>query len=170
MCRLVTVGVAGFRGDITAPFRAAGFTTNPAVNPTSAAMPRDASRIDVTAGWCSCDFYCGDVPQNSEVDPDAARRKYARKGWTQAKIDRAIASSRSASAATPRKNLRLQFAEAIETLARQGARVTLLAHDFSRGFDEPFEIIGTTELPLEYYLKAGGGNCFPEDTLVTIVA
>jgi hypothetical protein len=168
MCFLVTVGVAGFRGDITAPFRAAGFITNPAVNPTSAAMPRNAVRIDVTVGWCSCDFYCGDTPQKSDGDPDAVRRKYERKGWTQAKIDRAIASSRSARAATPRKNLHEQFAAAIGTLAKQGARVTLLAHMFSGSFAEPFDITGTAELPLEHYLK--GGNYFPEDTLVTLVA
>jgi len=167
MCVIVTVGVAGFRGDATAPFRAAGFTTKPAINPTSAAMPRDAVRIDVTAGGCSCDFYCGDTPQKSAADPDAERRKYARKGWTQAKIDRAIEARRSARPATPREGLDDQFAAAIGALARQGARVTLLAHMFSRNFDEPFEITGTTELPLDHYMK--GGNYFPKDTLVTIV-
>jgi hypothetical protein len=168
MCILVTVGVAGFRGDATAPFRAAGFTTKPAMNPTSAAMPRHAVRIEVTAGWCSCDFYGGDTPRKSDIDPDAVRRKYGRKGWTQAKIDRAIASSRSARAATPRKNLDALFAAAIGNLATQGARVTLLAHMFSGSFAEPFEIVGTTELPLEHYLKTG--NYFPADTLVTLVA
>jgi hypothetical protein len=167
MCVIVTVGVAGFRGDATAPFRAAGFTTRPAINPTSAAMPRDAVRIDVTAGGCSCDFYCGDTPQKSEPDPVAERRKYERKGWTQAKIDRAIGARRSARPATPRKNLDDQFAAAVESLAKQGARVTLLAHMFSADFDEPFEIVGTTELPLKHYTS--GGNLFPEDTLVTIV-
>jgi len=166
MCVIVTVGVAGFRGDATAPFRAAGFITNPAVNATSAAMPYNAIRFDVTVGGCSCDFYRGDTPEKS--DPEAARRRYARKGWTQAKIDRAIESSRSAHAATPRKNLDGRFTEAIELLAKQGARVTLLAHMFSDNFDEPFEIAGTTELPLGFYVKTG--NYFPEDTLVTIVA
>ena len=82
-------------------------------------MPRDAVRIDVTAGWCACDFYCGDTPQESNEDPDAERRSYARKGWTQAKIDRAIESRRSAGRATPRKHLSDDFAAAIETLARQ---------------------------------------------------
>jgi len=132
-------------------------------------MPRDAVRIDVTVGGCSCDFYCGDTPLKTAADPDAERRKYARKGWTRAKIDRAIESSRSAGRATPRKHLSDEFAAAIETLAMQGARVTLLAHMFSRDFDEPFEIVGTTELPLDHYIKTGG-NYFPEDTLVTIVA
>lgn len=168
MCVVVTVGVAGFRGDATAPFRAAGFTTRPAINPTSAAMPRDAVRIDVTAGGCSCFFYSGDTPQKAEVDPDAERRKYARKGWSQAKIDRAIASRHASRPATPRIDVHAHFAEAIESLARQGARITLLAHMFSAGFDEPFEIVGTTQLPLQYYMKAG--HYFPEDTLVTIVA
>src|SRR5687767_15023192 len=96
MCVIVTVGIAGFRGDATAPFRAAGFATRPAVNATSAAMPRNAVRIDVTAAGCSCNFYSGDTPQKSAADPDAERRRYARKGWSQAKIERAIESSRSA--------------------------------------------------------------------------
>ena len=95
-------------------------------------------------------------------------RRYARKGWTQAKIDRAIASSRSSRAATPRNDLPGQFAAAIETLARQGACLTLLAHMFSGKFDEPFEIVGATQLPLENYMKAG--HHFPEDTLVTLLA
>ena len=57
MCRIVTVGVAAFRGDVTAPFRAAGFGTRPAVNPTSAAMPRDAVRIDLIRVNTSYDFF-----------------------------------------------------------------------------------------------------------------
>jgi hypothetical protein len=167
MCVIVTVGIAGFRGDATAPFRAAGFTTEPAANPTACAMPRDAVRINVTAGGCSCNFYCGDTPE--KTDPDADRRRYARKGWSQAKIERAIEASRSAHRPkSARSDLPAQFAAAIETLAKQGARVTLLAYMFSGSFDEPFSIAGTTELPLGYYVKPG--NYFPEDTLVTIVA
>lgn len=166
MCFIVTVGVAGFRGDATAPFRSAGFAAEPASNPTSTAMPRDATRLEITAGGCACSFYCGDTPQ--KADPDAARSRYERKGWAQAKIDRALASSRAAHKGTPRNELAGQFTAAIGTLAKQGARITLLAHMFSGSFDEPFEITGTTELPLGHYLE--NGNYFPEDTLVTLVA
>lgn len=165
MCVVITVGVAGFRGDHTAPFRAYGFTTKPASNPTTAAMPRDAVCIDVTAAGCSCAFYGGDTPEKS--DPDAVRRRYARKGWSKAKIDRAVASSRSTRPATPRVDLHGQFCAAIETLAKQGARVTLLAHMFSGSFDEPFEIAGTTELPLAHYVESG--NQFPEDMVVSLI-
>jgi hypothetical protein len=165
MCYVVTVGIAGFRGDATAPFRSAGFAAKPASNPTSAAMPRDAARFDITAGGCSCSFYCGDTPRES--DPDAPRRRYERKGWTQAKIDRALASSQAAHKGTPRNELRAQFTAAIGTLGKQGARIALLAHMFSGSFDDPFEIAGTTELPLEHYLK--NGNYFPDDTLVTLI-
>jgi len=166
MCVIVTVGVAGFRGDAAAPFRAAGFAAESALNPTSAAMPRDAKRLDITAGGCSCSFYCGDTPQRP--DPDIARRRYERKGWSQAKIDRAIEASHSPRTSSRRNDLSGQFTAAIETLAKQGARVTLLAHMFSGSFDEPFEIAGTTEMPLEHYLKTE--NHFPEDMLVTLVA
>lgn len=167
MCYVVTVGIAGSRGDATATFRAAGFDATPAVNPTSAAMPRDALRLEVTAGGCSCSFYCGDVRETT--DPDVVRRRYARKGWSQAKVERAVEASLSAHRSkSARDDLRSPIVAAIEMLARQGARVFLLAHMFSSGFDEPFEIVGTTELPLEHYLKTG--NYFPADTLVTLVA
>ena len=166
MCVIVTVGVAGFRGDVAATFRASGFAAEPAANPTSAAMPSNGARLDITAGGCSCSFYCGDTPQ--KPDPEAARRRYERKGWTQAKIDRALAASQTAHKGKPRNDLSVQFASAVGALAKQGARVTLLAHMFSGSFDEPFEIAGTTALPLEHYLETR--NYFPEDTLVTLVA
>jgi hypothetical protein len=168
MCRIVTVGVAGASGDPHAPFRAAGFTTRPATNPASAAMPAKSVRIEVTTGMCSCDFYSGDTPYQA-FDPEAARRRYERKGWSKTKIERAIESRHK-----PRNpgakplDLGARFVDAIAQLTRSGARVHLLAHEFDGAFDEPFEIAGTTELPLDYYLKHG--NYFPEDTVVTLRA
>jgi hypothetical protein len=133
MCVIVTVGIAGFCGDATAPFHAAGFTTEPAINSTAEAVPRDALRIGVTAGGCSCSLYCGDTAERP--DPDAERRRYARKGWSQPKIERAVEASRLAHRnKSSRIELHAQFAAAIETLAKQGARVTLLAHMFSGSF------------------------------------
>ena len=176
MCVLITVGVSGLRGDVTAPFRAFGFTTQPAVNPTSAAMPKNAVRIDVTAGGCSCALYNGDTPDPVNPDEDRLKRahKYERKGWSQAKIDRALGPRASPSQPErPRPqdiagNYPAQFAAAIETLSKQGARVTLLAHSFKGRFDEPFEILGTTELPLAQFLKVD--HYFPKDMLVMLVA
>jgi len=175
MCVLITVGVSGLRGDATAPFRAFGFTTQPAVNPTSAAMPKNAVRFDVTAGGCSCALYNGDTPDPVDAESERLRiaRKYVRKGWSQAKIDRALGSRDHSSQSElpgPRdlsENHAGQFAAAIESLTKQGARVTLLAHSFKRSFAEPFEISGATELPLDHYLKSH--HYFPEDMLVTLV-
>ena len=175
MCVLITVGVSGLHGDVTAPFRAFGFTTQPAVNPTSAAMPKNAIRIDVTAGGCSCALYQGDTPDPADAESERLRivRKYARKGWSQAKIDRAL-GSRDHSSQQDRQgpkdlseNHAEQFAAAIESLSKLGARLTLLAHSFKGSFAEPFEISGATELPLDHYLK--GHHYFPEDMLVTLV-
>ena len=176
MCVLITVGVSGLRGDVTAPFRAFGFTTQPAVNPSSAAMPKTAVRIDVLAGWCSCPLYQGDTPKPHDAEAERLKleRKYARKGWSQAKIDRALAArtqppqSDSGGRRDLSANPPAQFAAAIERLSKQGARVTLLAHSFKGSFAEPFEIQGTTELPLDHFLKSG--HHFPEDMLVTLVA
>ena len=95
-------------------------------------------RIEVTTGMCSCDFYCGDAPYGS------------------------------ANAKTPPVDAGSQFAAAVETLVKGGAHVTLLAHDFDGLFIEPFEIVGTTQLPLAHYVARG--NYFPEDTLVSLLA
>jgi hypothetical protein len=168
MCRIVTVGVTGGSGDPNTPFRAAGFTTRPATNPTSAAMPAKSVRIDVTTGMCSCDFYSGDTPYQA-FDPEFARRRYDRKGWSKAKIARAIeARHKPGTSASRAADLGTQFAAAIETLAKDGARISLLAHEFDGSFDEPFEIVGTTQLPLAHYVARG--NYFPEDTLVSLLA
>jgi len=166
MCRLVFVGVTGGSGDPHGPFRAAGFTTRLASNPSCAALPATSVRIEVTTGTCSCDFYCGDTRYVS-VDPEAARRRYERKGWSKAKIERALESRQKRHARTRPIDLGAQFAAAVETLVKGGAHVTLLAHDFDGLFIEPFEIVGTTQIPFAHYVARG--NYFPEDTLVSLL-
>jgi hypothetical protein len=102
------------------------------------------------------------------VDPGEDRRRYERKGWSQSKIDRAIESKRAAHARpSSQPDLSKYFVEAIEHLTAGGARVTLLAHSFSGGFDEPFEVAAVEPTPLGAFLEVHGE--FPEDTLVTII-
>ena len=164
MCRIVMIAIGKYRGDATAGFRAAGFSADPATNPAAAALPPDAVHLAITTGGCSCDFYHGDV--FPRTDPRVLQRRYERKGWSQAKIDRALAARREA---TQSRELTLaqRFTAIVGGLTSDGARITLLAHDFRGSFDEPFEITGSTELPLTYYLRSQ--NEFPEDRLVSLI-
>ena len=169
MCSIVYVAVSGYAGDPTAPFGKCGFTTRPPGNPTCTALPAKAARFEVTNGSCSCDFYSGE--QNLPVfDVDRERRRYRRRGMSAERAERMAEAARLEHESNPPKlgRDRYGFVDTIESIVRGGAQVTLLGHFFHESFDDPFEIAGTTEMPLAHFLEKGGG--FPENTLVTIVA
>src|SRR5262245_5212933 len=136
MCRLVFIGVRNARDDVAAFFRARRFTAVPAANPTCEAMPPDAVRLQITNGMCSCSIYR--VPGGAPAFDEAhERQRYARRGWTAAKIERALDSSRAAHERRPRGGIAREFVDAITQLVRSGAAVTLLAHDFTDLFTTP---------------------------------
>ena len=170
MCSLVYVGVSGYDGNAAQPFLEYGFGTDAPTNPSCAALP-GTTRMQVTAGGCSCAIYHGggDPEPTMRRDPDAQRRRnYEKKGWSAAKIERALASSKRTHGTPqidPRDHIG-QFADALATLVRGGAQVTLLAHSFRGAFTEPFDIRGQARMPLAVYLA--NGHVFPEDHLVTL--
>jgi hypothetical protein len=49
-------------------------------------------KFEVKAGGCSCAFYAGAVATEAGA-PDLQRRKSEKKGWSAAKIERALASA-----------------------------------------------------------------------------
>lgn len=168
MCRIVVVSVGGHAGNPTEPFTACGFDTPPPSNPTCASLPAKSVNFEVTAAGCSCYFYPGE-PLASTFDVDTERRRFRRKGWSSEKVEKKVALLLAAREQSPSKPRRDQygFVDSIEKLAHSGAQITLLAHDFHGSFKDPFEIIGTTELPLQHFLDTGGW--FPEDRLVSLV-
>jgi hypothetical protein len=169
MCHIVYVSVGGYAGNAAEQFKGHGLVTAPASNPTCAALPAKTTIFEVTAGGCSCSFYSGE-PKVETFDIERERRRYRRKGWPAKKVEERVASLRAAHEKNGPRNGRDEygFVDAIERIARSGARVTLLSHSFEGLFTDPFEIVGTTQLPLQHFLDCGGG--FPEDRLVTLVA
>ena len=167
MCVFIAVAVAGYRGDVTQPFRERRLKAEALSGAFAAKLPA-GTHLSITDGHCACSVFPG-RPEITAVDPGEERRRYERKGWSQPKIDRAIEAKRAAHARPSRQpDLSKFFVEAIEHLTTSGARVTLLAHSFSGGLDEPFEVAGVERTRIEAFLAAHGE--FPEDTLVTIVA
>ncbi len=166
MCSIVYVGVSGYRGDAMQLFMQAGFKTASISNPTAGALP-GSIRFEVTVGGCSCALYSGGEVTTAK-DPDQLRRKYEKKGWSAAKIDRALASA-TRSHTTPQldpRDHRSQFVSAVKALVEGGGYVTLLAHFFDGSFSAPFAILGSTRIELGEYAKTR--NSFPEDSLVSI--
>src|SRR5262245_42181488 len=138
MCYLVTVAVLGYEGDVAGVFRRHGLLATAAMNPSvRAAMPGGALALDITRGGCSCSIYM--LPRRNRVlDEDTERRRYAKKGWSRAKIDRAI---------TAKKHVRERrsdetgafasaFTSAMEEIASSGARIALVVHSYTGRFDE----------------------------------
>jgi hypothetical protein len=96
----------------------------------------------LTSGQCSCDLVPS--PPSDDAQPKAGpslevrlRRKYERRGWTKAKIDRAVADSLAASASpTLPPGFRQDVAEMLSGLAKRFGRVQVIVH----WFDGPLDV------------------------------
>ncbi len=157
---MILVAVAGCRGDPREAFRARKLVAEEPPAGYAAAMKADGAQMLITSGHCSCDLYRGDAEQS--FDEAAERRRYLKKGWSSAKIDRAVESKRTHRPRTSQWELADAFAAAVCELARQGARVTLLASNT----DAEFAAGAAQSIPVLEF--AGTAGCFPRDTLVRI--
>ena len=165
MCHLLTIGIAGGTGNVTDVFHTHGFHTEPAVNPhVRAAMPQDSLLLDVTDGGCSCSICVRSV---AVFDVAAERARYARKGWSAAKVARAIEAKHAAHGRPKVNSKAQQFCLTVEALARAGASIALISHFYDGLFAEEVVSVGArAQISLPDFLKNQG--VFPADTLVTI--
>ena len=164
MCVFVVVAVAGFRGDAARPFRERGFVAEPVTSALGGSLPLDGTRLLITDGHCACSLAAAISPRTA-FDADRERQRYERKGWSAAKIERAIDAKRVTHEKPDGKvDYARQFVAAIEELAVSRARVTLFATDI----DSSFHVMGSARRSLGD-LVSGGGD-FPESTLVTLDA
>jgi len=164
MCVFVVVSVAGFRGDAARPFREREFVAEPVTAGLGASLPLDGTRLLITDGHCACSLAASLSPRRA-FDIGGERQRYERKGWSAAKIERALEAKRTAHGRPDGKaDYAKDFVAAIEELATARARVTLFASDDSSSF----RVAGSTRLPLGDFVSSGGN--FPESTLVTLDA
>jgi hypothetical protein len=164
MCVFVVVSVAGFRGDAARPFRERGFVAEPVTADLGGTLPLDGTRLSITDGHCACSLAASISPR-TEFDADRERQRYERKGWSGAKIGRAIEAKRVTHEKPDGKaGCARDFVAAIEELAASRAHITL----FATGVDSSFRVTGSARLPLCNFVTSGGA--FPESTLVTLEA
>jgi len=157
-------GVSGYRGDPAAVFKSHGLVAKVTRNPTCAALGPKAIKLSITDGHCACALYHGGVMQERETAA-GLRELYARRGWSQAKIARAV-EARLESAGKKARSLASQnvFPETVAELLDGHAQLSLLAHMFAASFDSAFEIKSRATVSLADFWA---GN-FPEDTLLTV--
>lgn len=167
MCHLLTIGISGGSGNPTEIFRTHGLHAEAAVNPdVRAAMPNGSVLLDVTDGGCSCSIRTRSIADPA-VDEEAERGRYARKGWSAAKIARAIESKQAAHERRKPSSRAQQFCQSIEALARAGSEIALISHFYEGLFAEEVVSVGArAQTSLQDFLSSLGA--FPEDTLVTI--
>ena len=166
MCHFVTIGISGGSGSSREIFRTHTLHAEPAANPyVRAAMSGSGELFDITVCGCSCSIYSSSASDGFEEEAERAR--YARKGWSAAKISRAIASKQTASELRKINSRAQQFSLCVEAFVQSGARVSLVSHFYNASFaEEVVQVNAQLRMSLGEFLDAQGA--FPEDTLVTV--
>ncbi len=126
-------------------------------------FPGTTCCAQVVRGGCSCDIYTSPrTPGREEEELDRERDRLQKKGWSAAKIDRAL-HNKSDSATRPRRPRK--GAEAFNALVTELVRglgsVYLHAHFANDPHDEP---AAATVISLQQFLELG----FPANTVVTV--
>jgi hypothetical protein len=129
-------------------------------------MPNGSVLLDVTDHGCSCSIYRREV-DDIAFDIEAERTRYGRKGWSSAKIARALESKQEAHARRKLYSKADKFCQCVEALARAGSHIALISHNYSGSFaEEAVSVAARSSISLQAFLEALG--TFPEDTLVTL--
>jgi hypothetical protein len=171
MCYFLTVAVRPADAILLEPFREAGFQIKPSLNPVlSAAVGRGVAAFYVSTAMCACDLYSF-VHGRHDAERERLRSKCARKGWTAAKIERALRDhdrARGHSArVTAKGRLRERFVEAFCRTAASADEAFLFGHWYRGHVDaEDFPPPRRVPLSLEEYEARGG--VFPEDEMVVV--
>jgi hypothetical protein len=170
MCYFVTLGVPASRAAAAVhALRGAkpGFSVRPCQNPSvAAAFPKSDQIFEITHDGCSCDLF---LAASSPADDEPKQREqYQRKGWSEAKIERALAGRRLAHRGR-QKGAAVEFREAVVKLVGETGGLRLLSHMYSGNVDtEMVRPAGRQSLRVHSFVANGG--VFPEDVVVDISA
>jgi hypothetical protein len=138
MCFFLTIAVpAKHVDDIVGTF-GRGFQTHHSVNAAvSAALPEGYVAHVLTSGMCSCDLYARPGGAAADSPADHLRRKYEKRGWSEAKIVRALKQAEAAQSKSQRPicGVRADVVERLQSLCQSGGGVALLVHWYNGDID-----------------------------------
>ena len=167
MCYFVTVAVQPNKESALAHLREAGLSLHPSGNrQLAAAFPAGHRLFEVTLGGCSCGLYAAAIggPTEEEV-----RTKYKKKGWSRARVERAIESKRRTGRMGDGTPLFKAFMQAVSATVADAKRFFLFAHSYTAGTDaESFGMLPSLVFSLDGFLQ--GGGVYPEDTIAEVRA
>jgi hypothetical protein len=129
MCFFITIAVpAGVSDAVRRRHSREGLLIEPTANPSAiaAASPRFVPLL-VTFGGCSCGFYTRLQPVQSKEKAEQLLARYRRLGWSQAKIDRALASRERPP--HPDDGLHAAMIELLQTIVQEHGPISVWVHD-----------------------------------------
>lgn len=137
----------------------------PSRNPSVARLfPPGDVLLEITVGGCSCGLF--PTPRKTDHD-ESERRRYQKKGWSAAKIERALQASRSARGRDHGNQNAQRFREGIAALLQRTSSLRLFVHMYSGAFDsEPVSSRRSVRMTVDEYQKQHG--VLAEDVLVEI--
>jgi len=172
MCYYVTIGVRKRDTYLVEALgkERGGFNVTPSRNPSIARFfPAGQALYYITHGGCSCDLYATPTPTTPQEEETRSRDRYRRKGWSDAKIARALKSKRHTDRTTGDENYREKFCQTIMKLVHETGRLCLFAHQYDDLCDEEdFGRCAQLDLTLDAFTRDGGA--FVPDTVVRLLS
>jgi len=130
MCFFITIAVPEQHAPRLAEAFGRGFQLHPTANATILrAFPAKFAARLLTSGGCSCDLYSRPDQSVRAGNDDHLRRKYAKLGWSQSKIARAVAQSKAHKfSPVTFSGIRGDVIERLKSLGTTAGAVAVVAH------------------------------------------
>jgi hypothetical protein len=172
MCYFITVGIAREKTGLLLDRRNRGIHIAPQSNAHIARrLPKEYATFVVTSDGCSCGLYDGDADTDEPgqgVSFDRLRKKYQRKGWSQAKIDRAISDAeRCLRPDAVRAGLRPDIRNLLADIAEQCGELAIVIH-FYHGHITTEKLTLAASVTISPSDLRAGTTPILEDTIVWI--
>ncbi len=139
MCYFLTLGVPGKSAHFMSSAAPRGFALGLSENKSVLSqLPVDFRTYLLTSGMCSCGLYHRQTKRGTNPS-EFLRQKYKQKGWSNARIERAIdqtTKQRQGKGKISFVGLRPDVATIVTDIARQAGRVAVIAHWYGGNTEE----------------------------------
>jgi len=128
MCHFLTIAVPGKTvPEVPKEFRRTIHFAEHTNRSATENAPSDWTSFTATSGGCSCDFYR--APNDAPDDRSKLEKKYRKKGWSEAKIQRALESQKDMPAQSA--GLRDDILDLVANLTNSFGEIRLSLHWYS---------------------------------------
>jgi hypothetical protein len=160
MCYLVTIGTHESQTSLEVLLgRDAAVAVRPATNPSlRTVFPPGDNLFEVTSGHCSCDLVVEAAESSAASQLAKLRARYEGKGWSKAKIARALADWEAAHERRELKHAapQRQFYGLLRALVSRPVGVRLVVHFYSGQFNtEDVRVVGAITISEDRLGEAG---------------